>query len=677
MFEVAAHEVFDVMPRWDDDTIRVQQIAFEASMVSTTPAHELFDENPLAKVIWDEESHHGFDPYGLEQQCKLTVFEAPMMSKSDTHKVFDPLSSQIVWDDELLQSYESHDSLLKLMAHGECMVGEATMHAEPYDIVVWDERRPHNFVSHQGLLQQLANGEEYMTDEKTHNIVELATTVGSTHARDSPLFLDLAMDITDRVLVVDPNSDTREGTTYEPEQLYHESQVRNSEQKAIHMCLPSWTGGLRPWRTVTHQVLEDMSVGRQINFSCGSNEHLYKLYCDFPCCSFTRSNFHVTNGQKQQQQGGNLMEITSLSDEVLGSLCLANKDYGRQFDRDHMVLFLTRHGPSDSHELNQDGEIFIVVGKLPPWSVACQMLDGLLSWRHHPLSLGIFGKYVGKLNYSSIGRSEVSKIQIQNYPKLYLALFGHEILHIQISVNSVMEQLLILQIFTTQCLFENFVASPCFSSFDLGVQTYSHLALQYYSRVGHTIVSVKGLQVPWDPGGLSCKLHTKLQKRQLEDKLNFQGAVMSYTYALGLYCRWASLLHMFFYVRLTCGANFWGKRKATKGDHAVEEGGTENQKRVSFSLSSSRRHGPGDLLDRLTSRSSPPAATGRDTGIGWVGGWVWRNPVHDPIRGVGEVRWGADGRSSRRLVASSREQDGTGRDPAELEQVLGAAAVCR
>lgn len=61
----------------------------------------------------------------------------------------------------------------------------------------------------------------------------------------------------------------------------------------------------------------------------------------------------------------------------------------------------------------------------------------------------------------------------------------------------------------------------------------------------------------------------------------------------------------------------------------------------------------------------------RAAGIGWVGGWVWRNPVHDPIRGVGEVRWGADGRSSRRLVASSREQDGTGRDPAELEQVLG------
>lgn len=53
---------------------------------------------------------------------------------------------------------------------------------------------------------------------------------------------------------------------------------------------------------------------------------------------------------------------------------------------------------------------------------------------------------------------------------------------------------------------------------------------------------------------------------------------MSYTYAMGLYCRWASLLHMFFYVRLTCGANFWGKRKATKGDHAVEEGGQKIRK---------------------------------------------------------------------------------------------------
>jgi hypothetical protein len=33
MSEVVAHEVFDGMPRWDDDTIRVQQVAFEASVV--------------------------------------------------------------------------------------------------------------------------------------------------------------------------------------------------------------------------------------------------------------------------------------------------------------------------------------------------------------------------------------------------------------------------------------------------------------------------------------------------------------------------------------------------------------------------------------------------------------------------------------------------------------------
>jgi hypothetical protein len=106
-------------------------------MVSTTTAHEPFDESPLAKVIWDEESYHGFDPYGLVHQCKLAVFKAPMMSKSDTHKVFDPLSSQVVWDDELLQIYEPQDSSLKLVALEECMVSEATVNTELYDIVVW------------------------------------------------------------------------------------------------------------------------------------------------------------------------------------------------------------------------------------------------------------------------------------------------------------------------------------------------------------------------------------------------------------------------------------------------------------------------------------------------------------------------------------------------------------
>jgi hypothetical protein len=51
--------------------------------------------------------------------------------------VFDPLSSQVVWDDELLQIYEPQDSSLKLVALEECMVSEATVNTELYDIVVW------------------------------------------------------------------------------------------------------------------------------------------------------------------------------------------------------------------------------------------------------------------------------------------------------------------------------------------------------------------------------------------------------------------------------------------------------------------------------------------------------------------------------------------------------------
>lgn len=115
---------------------------------------------------------------------------------------------------------------------------------------------------------------------------------------------------------------------------------------------------------------------------------------------------------------------------------------------------------------------------------------------------------------------------------------------------------------------------------------------------------------------------------------------MSYTYALGLYCRWASLLHMFFYVRLTCGANFWGKMEGYKRRSCSRRREEKNQKRVSFSLSSSRRHGPGELLDRLTSQSSPLAATGRDS---------WYQSLGDPRRGCISGGWVLRSEAEERL----------------------------
>jgi hypothetical protein len=55
-------------------------------------------------------------------ECKQAMFMSPIISNSDIEGVFDELSSKVVWDEELLQGVESHDSILKLLAHGECLI---------------------------------------------------------------------------------------------------------------------------------------------------------------------------------------------------------------------------------------------------------------------------------------------------------------------------------------------------------------------------------------------------------------------------------------------------------------------------------------------------------------------------------------------------------------------------
>jgi hypothetical protein len=117
----------------------------------------------------------------------------------------------------------------------------------------------------------------------------------------------------------------------------------------------------------------------------------------------------------------------------------------------------------------------------------------------------------------------VSKIKRWNCHKLYLALFAQEIREIELSENSVMEHLSLFdhKVQSSLQLYEGKQSLALYLQASLVIT----LALSCYTSAGHKIVSVKELQVPWDPGGTSCTY--KVTKRQLEDKLNFQGAVMS------------------------------------------------------------------------------------------------------------------------------------------------------
>ncbi|KAJ1280692.1 hypothetical protein BS78_04G252000 [Paspalum vaginatum] len=115
--EVVACKVFDDMPHWDSEVSWDKQVSSGAPIVSMAAGHEWFDATPLVDVIWDDELQDGFKPYALhvarmdeQVQHNPGIFKAPMMSASDVREVFDAILSQILWDDELLQGFESHDS---------------------------------------------------------------------------------------------------------------------------------------------------------------------------------------------------------------------------------------------------------------------------------------------------------------------------------------------------------------------------------------------------------------------------------------------------------------------------------------------------------------------------------------------------------------------------------------
>lgn len=88
----------------------------------------VFDEMPLENVIWDEELQQLDREMDNLLECKQAMFMASTMSNHDIKGVFDELSTQVVWDDELVEGVESHDNMLQLLAHvvSDCHEREST-----------------------------------------------------------------------------------------------------------------------------------------------------------------------------------------------------------------------------------------------------------------------------------------------------------------------------------------------------------------------------------------------------------------------------------------------------------------------------------------------------------------------------------------------------------------------
>ena len=122
------------------------------------------------------------------------------------------------------------------------------------------------------------------------------------------------------------------------------------------------------------------------------------------------------------------------------------------------------------------------------------------------------------LLYQFVGaKTEVSTIPIYNCTKLCLVLLGHEIMETLISITSVIGETEV-----------DFSMGPRWSQFKLST-------------------------------------HRKLQKRQLEGKLNLQVGIMSYT-CLGITLPCGPTYHIYsFCIRLPCGANLWEREELQKG----------------------------------------------------------------------------------------------------------------
>lgn len=109
----------------------------------------------------------------VDTTCKPAILEAQAWSQSDAQEVFDAIPSQILWDDEVLQGFESHVGLPKVLDHGDCWVGKAAIDNDLCGTTVWDEEISYDSIWHEGLLQQLASCRK-STDDTSRQTAQVA-----------------------------------------------------------------------------------------------------------------------------------------------------------------------------------------------------------------------------------------------------------------------------------------------------------------------------------------------------------------------------------------------------------------------------------------------------------------------------------------------------------------------
>jgi hypothetical protein len=115
---VTAHELFDHMLHKD---IVAEQAAFNAPIVSSGFAHEMFDKNSPSEVIWDRDVSEEF--FHEEFVPQVTWFDMPNLSSDQTSVVWDTSAQEwfddrslpdVIWDEEPVHELPICDHALLL-----------------------------------------------------------------------------------------------------------------------------------------------------------------------------------------------------------------------------------------------------------------------------------------------------------------------------------------------------------------------------------------------------------------------------------------------------------------------------------------------------------------------------------------------------------------------------------
>jgi hypothetical protein len=173
-----------------DEFCHVHDASFISGLADDS-INEVFAERPLETVIWGEAIDQVLLDDGKASNEQIAA-EVQLVSKDTEDKVFHEIATEIIWDEDLLQSPNTHDGLLQLVSRpGEYLVakewkpsvelkingklahvdgpsfildlGMDVVHENFNEMhladVIWDQELLHSPESH-GLLLQVADGDE-------------------------------------------------------------------------------------------------------------------------------------------------------------------------------------------------------------------------------------------------------------------------------------------------------------------------------------------------------------------------------------------------------------------------------------------------------------------------------------------------------------------------------------